>query len=54
VIKTRIPIEHTCDGTNIPEPPKKPYIPTREDLDKYLVRLKELMEEDKITNYGKP
>ena len=43
-MKTRIEIEHTCDGTNIPEPPDKPYVPTREDLDKYLAKLKELME----------
>lgn len=45
-IKTRIEIEHTCDGTNIPEPPDHPYEPTREELDKYLAKLKELMEKD--------
>jgi len=45
-VKTRIPIEHTCDGRNIPESPKHPYVPTREELDKYLARLKELMEPD--------
>ena len=45
-IKTRIPIEHTCDGTNIPEPPKHEYIPTREELDRYLARLKEVMEKN--------
>lgn len=45
-VKTRIPIEHTCDGSNIPESPEHPYVPTREDLDKYLARLKELMESD--------
>jgi len=47
-VKTRIPIEHTCDGTNIPVSPKHPYVPTREELDKYLARLKELMEEEEV------
>lgn len=38
--------EHTCDGTNISSPPlRKQYEPTREELDKYLARLKELMED---------
>lgn len=41
-IKSRI--EHTCDGTNIPESPKHEYIPTREELNNYLAKLKELME----------
>ena len=46
-VKTRKPIEHTCDGSNIPKPPPmQQYIPTREELDKYLARLKELMGED--------
>ena len=48
-VKTRIPIEHTCDGSNIPKSPKHPYVPTREELDKYLARLKELMEPDDFT-----
>jgi len=43
-VKTRVPIEHTCDGSNIPESPDVPYVPTREELDRYLARLKELME----------
>lgn len=59
-IKTRIEIEHTCDGSNIPEAPKHEYVPTREELDKYLARLKELMEgtpDQEIStdhNSGKP
>lgn len=36
--------EHTCDGTDIPKPPKHEYMPTREELGKYLAKLKELME----------
>jgi hypothetical protein len=43
-VKTRIAIEHTCGGKNIPKPPDHKYVPTREELDKYLSRLKELME----------
>lgn len=46
-IKTRIEIEHTCDGSNIPESPKHEYVPTREELDKYLDKLRELMTEGK-------
>jgi hypothetical protein len=47
-VKTRLPIEHTCglDSGQWPVPPKHPYIPPREELDKYLARLKELMEDD--------
>lgn len=46
-VKTRIAIEHTCDGANIPKGPEQPYIPAREDLDRYLARLKELWDEVK-------
>jgi hypothetical protein len=45
-VKTRIAIPHTCgiEGVRLKEPPKYQYVPTREELDKYLARLKELME----------
>jgi hypothetical protein len=47
-VKTRIAIPHTCGNDNPPIPKvKHDYIPTREELDKYLARLKELMEADK-------
>ena len=45
-VKTRIAIEHTCDGRNIPVSPKHQYIPTREELDKHLAKLRELMQDD--------
>lgn len=50
-VKTRIPIEHTCDLSpdQWPKPPEHPYVPTREELDKYLARLKELMEGDELS-----
>ena len=46
-VKTRINIPHTCgtDGRHI-VPIRHNYIPTREELEKYLARLKELMEEE--------
>lgn len=34
------------DGVRLKEKPKYEYVPTREEMDKYLTRLKELMEED--------
>ena len=45
-VKTRKAIEHTCglDPKQWPKPSKYQYIPKREELDKYLERLKELME----------
>jgi hypothetical protein len=43
-VKTRIAIRHTCNGKNIPRSPDHKYVPTKEELDKYLARLKELME----------
>ena len=51
-VKTRKAIPHTCaeDGFRISRftisKVKHQYIPTREELDKYLARLKELMEEE--------
>ncbi len=47
-VKTRIAIEHTCglSPEQWPIPPEKPYIPTREELDGHLARLKELMGRD--------
>lgn len=50
-VKTRLPIEHTCglDPDKWRVPPKHPYIPTREELDKYLARLKELMEANELS-----
>jgi len=49
-VKTRIAIAHTCgiDG-DMPPRIKHEYIPTREELDKYLKKLKELMEADEKT-----
>lgn len=46
-VKTRIEIPHTCggDGSDIIRP-KHEYVPTREDMEKYLAKLKELMEAD--------
>lgn len=45
-VKTRINIPHTC-GKDGPVPKvDRQYIPTREELNKYLARLKELYEED--------
>lgn len=53
-VKTRIAIEHTCDGSNIPVSPNHPYIPKREELDMYLKRLEELMKADEeVFNSGK-
>jgi hypothetical protein len=43
-VRTNRYIAHTCDGLPMPQRPSPPYIPTREELDKYLARLKELME----------
>jgi hypothetical protein len=43
-VRTRISIPHTCGGPGTPRRPSPPYIPTQEELDKYLARLKELME----------
>jgi hypothetical protein len=43
-VKTRIAIPHTCGDRSRQEPVKHQYIPKREELDKYLERLKELME----------
>jgi hypothetical protein len=45
-VKTRIAILHTCGCNPVIESPKHQRLPTREELDKYLARLKELMEED--------
>lgn len=45
-VKTRIDIPHTCDGKGITVKEEHQYTPTREEMDKYLVRLKELMEEN--------
>lgn len=43
-VKTRKAISHTCGEPVKPEPVKYEYIPTQEELDIYLARLKELME----------
>ena len=45
-IKTRIAIPHTCGTKGVISEVKYPYMPTREELDMYLKRLKELMQED--------
>lgn len=45
-VKTRIAIPHTCGGQPVAQKPAPPYVPKREELDKYLARLKELMEGD--------
>lgn len=47
-VKTRIAIPHTCGEPDRlrPAPVKHPYIPKREELNKYLARLKELMDLD--------
>jgi len=48
-VKTRKAIPHTCGKPLVfIEPVKHPYIPKREELDKYLQRLKELMEGDTL------
>jgi hypothetical protein len=45
-VKTRKYIPHTCGKENIKiKPIKYQYMPTRKELDMYLKRLKELMEE---------
>ncbi len=50
-VKTRIAIEHTCaEGTYTGPVKKHQYIPTREELDKYLAKLKELMDPDDKEN----
>lgn len=45
-VKARIAIPHTCGDPDRPRPApvKHQYVPKREELDKYLARLKELME----------
>jgi hypothetical protein len=48
-VKTRIAIPHTCGGNPVFPKVKHQYIPTREELDKYLKRLEELMREDEKT-----
>ena len=53
-VKTRIAIPHTCAGAGRPEPVKHQYIPKREELEKYLARLKELMELDDFTGTRNP
>lgn len=45
-VKTRIAIPHTCGATPINTTVKHSYIFKREELDKYLDRLKELMEQE--------
>jgi len=45
-VKTRKYIPHTCGLDGMPIRAKRQYIPTREELDKYIARLKELMQED--------
>ncbi len=48
-VKTRRSIDHTCSEGRYtgPPPPKKQYVPTREELDKYIARLKEFWDEEK-------
>lgn len=47
-VKTRRAIPHTCSAGYTFPPVKHQYIPTREELDKYLAQLKELMETPSI------
>jgi|SRR5687767_11994911 len=50
-VKTRIAIPHTCGWSGpVARKATPPYIPKREELGKYIARLKELMEEG--VNYG--
>jgi hypothetical protein len=51
-VKTRKSIPHTCGTGQVIKSPKFEYIPTREELDKYLNRLEELMPEDE--QFGNP
>ena len=45
-VKSRKPIRHTC-GIDGPPPDRKyEHVPTREEFEKYLAKLKELMEQD--------
>jgi len=46
-VKTRRNIPHTCSGRGIAPKPRNEYVPTKEELDMYLKRLKELMNEEK-------
>jgi hypothetical protein len=48
-VKTRISIPHTCGTNPIIKAEKPAYTPKREELDKYLARLKELMEGDELS-----
>jgi hypothetical protein len=48
-VKTRIAIPHTCGDPQIASSVKHEYVPKREELDKYIARLKELMEGDELS-----
>jgi hypothetical protein len=48
-VKTRIAIPHTCGDPIVTKAVKHEYVPKREELDKYLARLKELMEYDELS-----
>lgn len=49
-VKTRKAIEHTCGKDGMLIRVEREYIPTRRELDMYIARLKELMQEDDPEN----